>query len=594
VLEGEKLVATEPIKRKLTTIVAADVEGYSRSMRANEEATLRTFSEFRDIIDALIARHEGRVFNTGGDSVLAEFGSAVEAMRCSISWQEEIANRNAGLDDDRKLMFRIGINVGDVMVKDGDLFGDGVNVAARLEGLADPGGICISRNVLDQIKNKVDVSFRNMGEQKLKNIPETVRAYRVVMSDKDEGAAAPERDEPLTPSDKPSIAVLPFDNMSSDPDQEYFTDGLVDDIITTLSKLSGLLVIARDSCFVFKGQKVDVRQIARELGVRYILEGSVRIVGKRVRINVQFTDAEIGTNIWAERYDRGISDIFTVQDEVTLALATEMQVQFMEGEQARLQYSTIHNLDAWSNWVKGLFFFRESVTVESMGQAREWWERAIALDPESASLNAMLGFLHCVAARFGWWDARQSEMLKSADYIKRAIGLDPNNAEAHRASGFLHMLQNSHDKAVAEMREAVRLAPNSADIVATASYVFSCSGLAEEAVMAIEKAMRLHPSHPPRYFGHLGNAYRLAGRFDEAIAAFKRYDELGPGFGLVDLVIVYKQLNRNEEAVSTATRLLAVRPRFTVRDWILTQLLSNATRLESEIDALTESGLPSG
>jgi len=580
------------MERRLAAILVADIVGYSRLMNKDEAGTHRaakaTFSEF---VEPKADQFRGRIVKGTGDGVLVEFASAVDAVAFAVDIQSGMRERNHNVPESRQILFRIGVNIGDIIIEPDDIYGDGVNIAARLEGLANPGGICISRNVFNQTKNKLDVRFKHMGEQELKNISEAVQVYRVVMSDEDEAAAA-ERDEFLPPPDRPSIAVLPFDNMSGDPEQEYFTDGLVDDIITTLSKLSGLLVIARDSCFVFKGRKVDVRQVARELGVRYVLEGSVRIVGKRVRINVQFTDAKIGANIWAERYDRDIGDIFAVQDEVTIALATEMQVQFMEGEQARLQYSTTHNVEAWSNFVKGLHFFRESVSAQSMVQAKEWWEKAIALDPESASLNAMLGFLHCVAARFGWWGGRDSEMLKSANYTKRAIALDSNNAEAHRASGFLHLVQKSHDEAVAEMQEAESLAPNSADIAATASYVFCSSGLAEESVIAIERAIRLHPSHPPRYVGHLGNAYRLAGRFDEAIAAFKKYDVLSPGFGLVDLVIVYKQLKRNEAAESAAARLLAVRPRFTVRDWIETQLLSDDKRLESEIRALIESGLP--
>ena len=300
----------------------------------------------------------------------------------------------------------------------------------------------------------------------------------------------------------------------------------------------------------------------------------------------------MGANIWAQRYDRDIGNIFAVQDEVTLALATEMQVQFLEGEQARLQYSTTQNVDAWSNWVKGLSYFRKSLSNENTGKALECWETAIALDPESASLNAMLGMLHCVNARFGWWYDHETAMLKSSAYIEKAIKLDSNNAEAHRASGFHFLLRNCHDEAVAEMRKAENLSPSSEDIAATASYIYNCSGLADEAVIAIEHAIRLHPNHPPYYFGHLGNAYRLAERFDEAITAFKKYHEISPGFGLVDLVLINKQLDRHEEAIFEATRLLAVKPEFTVRAWIDTQFLKDPARLESEISALTESGLP--
>jgi adenylate cyclase len=300
----------------------------------------------------------------------------------------------------------------------------------------------------------------------------------------------------------------------------------------------------------------------------------------------------MGTNIWAQRYDRDIGDIFAVQDEVTLALATEMQVQFLEGEQARLQYSTTQNVEAWTNWAKGLFYFREIMSSENRAKTREYWETAIALDPKSASLNAMLGYLHCVNARFGWWYDREASMLESSAYIDKALKLDSNNAEAYRASGFHLLLQNCHDEAVAKMRKAESLSPNSAGITVTASYIYSCSGLADEAVVAIERAIRLHPNHPPQYFGHLGNAYRLAGRFDEAIVAFNAYHELNPGFGLIDLVLIYKQLERHEEAIFEATRLLAVEPEFTVRTWIDTQFLKDPARLESEISALTESGLP--
>lgn len=402
--------------------------------------------------------------------------------------------------------------------------------------------------------------------------------------------SAPDLD--LSLPEKPSIAVLPFVDFGGDPEQKFFSEGLVDDIITTLSKLSGLLVIARDSCAAFKDRHVDLRQVARELGVRYVLEGSVRMSGKRTRINVQLTDASGGANIWAERYDRDIGDIFAIQDEITLTLATEMQVHLTEGEQARLQYTTTQNMDAWTYWVKGLSRYRGPVTKDGMGQARKFWECAVALDPLSAPLNAMLGFLHCIDARFAWWGDREPALRTAAAYIEKALGLDPGNADAHRAQSFFHLFQKCHEEAVAEARASIELAPNSADVASMASFVFCCSGLAEEALIEIKKAIRLHPIHPAYFLGHLGNAYRLAGRFDEAIAAFKAYNERSPGFGLVDLVIVYKQMDRSEDAKSEAARLLAIRPRFTVRAWADTQLLSESAQLQSEMAALRESGLP--
>lgn len=449
------------------------------------------------------------------------------------------------------------------------------------------------------LNSRVNAARRAVGDTgKAQSTIRTIarRGFRFV-AEVDMSAPSPEGlrrapDLDLGLPEKPSIAVLPFVNIGDDPEQGIFAEGLVDDIITTLSKLSGLLVIARDSSAAFKDRRVDLRQVARELGVRYVLEGSTRMSEKRVRINVQLTDAKSGANVWAERYDRGIGDIFAIQDEITLMLATEMQVQLMEGEQARLQYTTTKNVDAWTNWVKGLSCYRGPVTKDGMGQARRFWERAVALDSDSAPLNAMLGFLHCIDARFGWWDDRETAMQKAATYIEKAIELDPANADAHRALSFILLLQRRHDEAVAEARKAVELAPGSADIGGYASFVLCCSGLAKDAVIEIERAIQLHPNHPAYYLGHLGNAYRRAGRFDEAIAAFKSYDERSPGFGLADLVIVFRQLDRSEDARSEAARLLAVRPKFTVRAWADTQLLKDATQLQSDMAALRDSGLP--
>ncbi len=587
-------MAKDRLSGKLAVILHADVAGSTALVQQDEQLAHERIQDTFRRFSGTIERYQGRVRELRGDALLAEFDRASDAVTAVLAFQAEQAEYIAQLNDNIQPVVRVGIALGEVIIADNTVTGAGVVLAQRIEQLAEPGGLCITAAIHEALPQRMPFDQENLGEQQVKGFDEQIRVYAVSLTP---GATIPEPKTPpqaeaLRLPDKPSIAVLPFANMSGDPEQEYFTDGLVDDIITTLSKLSGLLVIARDSCFVYKDRKTDVRQVARELGVQYVLEGSVRIVSKRVRINVRFTDAKMGANIWAQRYDRDIGDIFAVQDEVTLALATEMQVQFLEGEQARLQYSTTQNVDAWSNWVKGLFYFRESLTSEHRGKALECWETAVSLDPKSASLNAMVGYLHCVNARFGWWYDRETAMLKSSAYIEKALKLESNSAEAHRASGFHLSLQNCHDEAVAEIRKAENLSPSSADIAATASYIYSCSGLADEAVIAIERAIRLHPNHPPRYFGHLGNAYRLAGRFDEAITAFNAYHELSPGYGLIDLVLVNKQLDRNEEAIFEATRLLAVKPEFTVRAWIDTQFLKDPARLESEISALTESGLP--
>jgi adenylate cyclase len=392
--------------------------------------------------------------------------------------------------------------------------------------------------------------------------------------------------------DKPSIAVLPFQNMSGDPEQDYFCDGLVEDIITTLSKLAGLQVIARNSSFVYKGRSVDVRDVAKQLCVRFVLEGSVRKSGNRIRITAQLIDATDGTHVWAERYDRAVDDIFSIQDEITLVLATEMQVKLTEGEQARLRYTTTNNVEAWRYWVQGLSHIRQPVTKEKFGPARACWEKALALDSNSAALNAMLGFMHYVDAWFNWWDDRETALNKASAYADRALELDPDNADAYTASSLVLLLKGHYGEAVIDARKAIQLAPSSADVSTFACFVLASSGFPDEALVQIEKAMELSPNYPANYLGHLGNAYRLTGRFEQAIAAFKAYDARNAGFGLTDLVIAYQQIGQPEQAKQTAEHLLTLRRDFTISSWMKTQFRHDTERFEAEVAALRAAGLP--
>ena len=394
--------------------------------------------------------------------------------------------------------------------------------------------------------------------------------------------------------DVPSIAVLPFDNMSGDPKQEVFVDGLVEDIITTLSKLSGLSVIARNSSFVYKGKAVDVRTVAKELGVRYVLEGSARRAGDRLRITAQLIDAQTGAHVWAERYDRALDDIFAIQDEITLILATEMQVKLLDGEQARLRYSTTKNLDAWGYYAKGLAHYHEPVTKEGLGAALPYWEKALALDPDSAALNAMLGFMHYADARFGWWDGRETALRKAREYADKARALDPQNADAYTTSSLILMVQRRFDEAVVDARKAVELAPGSADTATFACFVLASAGYPEEALVHIRRAMTLSPKYPPSYLGHLGNACRLTGRIEEAIEAFKGYDARSPGFGLTDLIITYQQDGQPKLARQTAERFLAARPKFTIASWKNTQFRADTNQVEADAAALRAAGIPEG
>jgi adenylate cyclase len=585
-------MAEERLQRRLAAILSADVVGYSRLMGMDEAGTLSRLNALRrELIDPTIAAHSGRIVKLMGDGALVEFASAVDAVTCAIEIQRQLREHDAGSTKATPIQFRIGVNVGDIIIEGEDILGDGVNIAARIEGIAEPGGISISEDAWRQVQGKVAANFVDAGEQSLKNIARPVRVYHVELGK--QGTTEPIA--PILPlPDKPSIAVLPFQNMSGDSEQDYFCDGLVEDIITTLSKLPGLRVIARNSSFVYKGRSVDVREAAKQLGVRYVLEGSVRKSGNRVRITAQLIDAKDGTHLWAERYDRAIDDIFAIQDEITLVLATEMQVKLTEGEQARLHYTTTKNVEAWTHWVQGLSHYRGPAIKENMGPARFHWEKALALDPTSAALNAMLGFMHCLDARFSWWDDRETALGKARTYTDKALELEPSNADAYRTSSVLLLAQGRYEEAVVNAKRSVQLAPGSADVGELASFVLASSGFPEEALMLIEKAMALNPNYPAVYFGILGNAYRLSGRIEKAIAAFKAYDARHPGFGLADLVIAYQENGQADEAKQTAQRLLAVRRNFTITSWLKTQFRRDTARLDADIAALRVAGLPMG
>jgi adenylate cyclase len=585
-------MAEERLQRRLAAILSADVVGYSRLMGFDEAGTLAHLNALRrELIDPTIAAQSGRIVKLMGDGALVEFASAVDAVTCAIEIQRQLREHDASRPEANPIQFRIGINVGDIIIEGDDILGDGVNVAARIEGIAEPGGISISEDAWRQVQGKVPANFIDAGEQVLKNIARPVRVYRVEFDKESSTSAA---GAPLLSRDKPSIAVLPFQNLSGDTEQDYFCDGLVDDILTSLSKLAGMRVIARNSSFVYKGRPVDVREAARQLGARYVLGGSVRKSGNRIRITAQLIDARDGTHLWAERYDRAIDDIFAIQDEITLVLATEMQVKLTEGEQARLRYTTTTNVEAWTYWAQGLSHFRQSMSKEQISAARLCWEKALALDPTSAALNGMLSSVHFLDARFGWWDDRETALNKARKYADRALELDPDNADAFTASSIALTMRGRYDEAVTHARRAIQLAPSSADAAHFASFVLACAGCAKEGVGESKRAMALNPNYPPYYLGNLGYALRLAGQVEEAITAFKAYDARvpGSGFGLADLVILYQQNGQPDQAKHTAERFLSIRPDFTIISWLKTQSIRDAAQLEADVEALRSAGLP--
>ena len=548
-------MASHSIERKLAAILSADVKGYSRLMGEDEVATIRTLTAYREVMATLIGQHRGRVVDSPGDNLLAEFVSVVDAVQCAVEIQQELKKRNADLPISRKMEFRIGINLGEVVVEAEKIYGDGVNLAARLEGLADAGGICVSGIVYDQVENKLNflnLGYEYLGEQTVKNIAKPVPVYRVHL---EPGAMAPavkgksEATPPRPPlPDKPSIAVLPFANLSGDPEQEYFSDGITEDLITDLSKLSGLFVISRNSAFLYKGRVVSPEQVSQELGVRHVLEGSVRKAGNRVRISAQLIDTTTGYHLWAERYDRELQDIFAVQDEVTQKIVAALQVKLTEGEQKRLRRPPTDNLDAYEYFLRGLEYYWHR-TREANAQARQMFERAIELDPNFATAHAWLSRTCVVDWMFQWNEDPQ--ILEHASALaQRAAVLDDSLPVAHQTLAYVFLLRNQFEQAIVEAERAVTLDPNDADACVTLGEILSCAGRPQEALGLVEKAMRLDPHYPSSYLYALGQAYYLTGRYEETIIVLKRLltrnpDHLHAHFFLA---ISYSEIGRTEEA----------------------------------------------
>lgn len=574
------------MERRLAAILAADVVDYSRLMGEDQSATLAALRQLRKTIFApAVHEHRGNIIKSMGDGWIVEFPSISDAVSCAIAVQE---SRVA----DDPIRLRIGVHIGEVVFEAEDLFGEGVNVAARLEAIAQPGEVMISDTAHHSLDGKLAALFGGGEVRELKNIARQVGLWHWPAKDKATPTVKATTNSRLPSPEVPSIAVLPFAIMTNDREQEYFADGLVEDIITSLSKLSGLRVIARNSTFIYKGQSIDIGEIAEKLRVQYVLEGSVRKSAERIRISAQLIDAASGSHIWAERYDRSITDIFAVQDEITMILATEMQVKLIEGEQARLRYTTTDNVEAWSQWVQGLAHYRREVRKENTEAARVCWERALALDPTSAPLNAMLSFLHYVAARFGWWDDKDAALSKAQTYIDRALELDPEDGQAYSVLGMASLIHRNFEEAAKYARRSVRLAPGSADVATFACFTLAFAGYADAAVIEGERAMDLSPNCPPVYFGHLGNAYRLAGRFEDAIAAFEAYHSHHSGFGLADLALIYEQIGQPALAKQKAEQLLTIRRDFSVENWAKTQNRVDAEGLEADIARLCAAGFP--
>ena len=547
-------------KRRLSAILAADVAGYSRLMGDDERATMDTLNAYRDVFREHVSDHDGRVVDTAGDSVLATFDSVVEAVQCAVAVQGELARRNSAWPEDRRMLFRIGVNLGDVFEQDdGTIYGDGVNVAARLEALAEPGAVCISESAHMQVEGKTDLGFQDIGEHEVKNIARPVRAYRVVV----ETQAAPTTPNALP--DKPSIAVLPFDNLSGHAEQEYFVDGIVEDLITALSGMRWLLVTARNSTFSYKGKSPDVRDVGLELGVRYVLEGSVRKAGNRVRISAQLIDASDGNHIWAQRYDRELADIFDVQDEITLTIAGAIEPELAQIERERARRKPAENLDAWDLCQRGLWHMWQ-FNKDDNAEAQRMFGEAIEIDPRFAAAHANLSYSHFMDSVLGYGDSPRQSIALAETVAKQAIAIDDKDAMAHCALGRALSSQGDYPAAIAELRTALDLNPSFALAHLGLGVALQFHGQAAQAVLECETAARLSPHDPYMWlFETLGAGAHIAmGQFEDA-ERLSRSAIRRPGAGFwayANLASALGSLGRFEEAQPILKKLLELQPDF--------------------------------
>jgi adenylate cyclase len=580
-------VTEQRVQRRLAAILAADVVGYSALMQRAEEATYAEFERLkRELIEPSLSRHDGRLIKTTGDGALAEFASPLAAVRCAVEIQDHLAS------GDSPLKLRIGLNLGDVIVgQDGDLYGDGINIAVRLEGIADPSGILISEKVYSEVEGKLDVGFEDRGEQQLKNISKPVRAYAIragaCSALIDRVSAAP----PLP--DKPSIAVLPFENMSGDPEQEYFADGMVEEIITALSRFKWLFVIARNSSFTFKGKAADVKEVGRRLGVRYVLEGAVRKASGKVRITGQLIDTSTGAHIWADRFERELTDVFALQDEVTVAVVSAIQPKLLQAEIAMATRRRPENLTAYDFFLRAMQQYYLT-TREGLAEAIRLAHRALELDPRFGFVAALAGVCHMQNVLQGYANDPQFDRKEAVRFLRLALSVDDGDPDTLAWASMISAFMVGDSEREIEMADrAVALNPNSYRAWLNRGWVFRTAGLPEEAVRSFERAIHMSPVDPELYqpFVGMGVAFIELGRFDEAIVAGKKAQHLNPSYPSAYrcLASAFAHLGRDAEAREAAARLLEVDPAFSISAWIARGGQSNAMLL---IEGLRKAGLP--
>jgi adenylate cyclase len=630
-------LSADKYKRKLAAVLSASAEEYGRLMGEDEAGTLQTLKGHHRVMCSLVEKHQGRVVDTRGDNLLAEFGSVVHALECAVEIQKELKGRNEELPKERRMPFRIGIHLGDVIEEEGKIYGDGVHVAALLDSLADAGGICVSRSAHDQVKNKLDVGFQDLGQHGVETIAEPVRVYRVVLEPDPKWkmigkiwsrmkrwqkvaltigiallqmggglvikkyydrppsppvATGSVQKVPLPLPDKPSIAVLPFENMTGDPKQEYFTDGFTEQIITSLSKIPSLFVISRNSSFSYKGKPVKVQQVSEELGVRYVLEGSVQKSSGRIRINVQLIDAISGQHVWAESYDRDLKDIFGLQDEVILKILTAMQVNLTTGEQARAWAEGTKSLEAYLKLMQGREY-RYKGNRESFALARRMAEEAIALDPKYAEAYVLLGVTYYQEV-FQGTSLAKDVIPKATELTQKALALNGSLADAHSLLGILYSWSGRYEEAIAEAERGVELDPNSGQAYFNLGVVLRWAGKPKEAIPVFQKALRLEPMAPDNYNRQLALSYFQTGDCKEAIAVCEKGLKHQPDHLVSRVIIaaVYGSCGREKEALKEGSEVLRINPKFTVESFMRNTPYKNPSDRDRVAQGLRQAGLP--
>ena len=581
------------VQRRLAAIMSADMVGYTRLMAEDEAGTLKALKELRaTLIDPTITEYGGRMVKLMGDGALIEFASAVDAVECAVCIQRGVVERNTAIPDNRSITFRIGVNLGDVIIDGSDIYGDGVNVAARLEKLADPGGVCISGIVFDQVKGKLDAGFEEFGFHHVKNIADPIRTYRVTAV-----SVSNVRVGPIATPTKPSIAVLPFDNMSDDHAQEYFSDGISEDLTTALSRFDWLFVIARNSAFTYKGKAVDVKRVGRELGVRYLLEGSVRRSGDRVRVNAQLIDAQTDRHVWAQRYDRKMDDLFELQDDIVASIASTVGPEITLAEIERARGKRPDALDAWDLFLRAKAGYHR-MTKQDAEAAIADLEKAIAIEPEFPAAVALLGLCHAHVGMRGWVRPARPAFGKARAYAERAVHQWPTSPEANQSLALVQVVTGRSAEAVRVAQRAIELNPNYAEAYAVLGLALILCGDLEGGLRACHKAERGNPrdSRGTWLYDAMGHGYFFLGEYDKAIEVSKKGLHQDPAlFGaLVTLACAYAQIGRKEEAKHYVDELLVQIPRYSLRALRKNPMIVDPKLVERLIDSMLLAGLPEG